>query len=188
MALNSQSSGHYSAAFGECLHFTAFVVDIRSGSGCKTPCARAKSVWRDGARLAHWNLGLATSRRIQSISPHSGNITSATMIPTLTNDFEAGTHAIHEDDRQRTFETLQAALKGTMNHLSTTCFCIEMALSVILSRGCVIRDGHGVASRMVAIHIDTTDRKRTEEELRAAEKKPPRRPVNPKPISRQHES
>ena len=32
----------------------------------------------------------------------------------------------------------------------------------------VIRDGNGVASRMVGIHIDTTDRKRTEEELRAA--------------------
>ncbi|MCK6493215.1 MAG: ATP-binding protein [Nitrospira sp.] len=38
----------------------------------------------------------------------------------------------------------------------------------ILSRGSVIRDAFGVTARMVGIHIDTTDRKRIEEDLRTA--------------------
>ena len=150
--------------------FTAFVDDISerktAEEALRTSEARL-AMTVQGSQIGIWDWNLTTgavylSSQWKSQLGHDD--------ATLADKFEEWRNRIHPDDQQPVQETIQACLDG---HRSQ--FEFEHRLQHrdgsyrwILSRGSLIRDVYGVAARMVGIHIDTTDRKQTEQELRAA--------------------
>ena len=77
---------------------------------------------------------------------------------------------VHPDDHDRALATVEATLRGT-----TSQYQMEYRLRHqdggyrwILTRGTLMKDAAGLSSRMAGIHIDVTDRKCAEEELRQA--------------------
>ncbi len=150
--------------------FTAFAVDIserkQAEEALRTSEARLMMTMQ-GSDIGVWDWNLTTGTVY--FSPqwknHLGHDDT-----TLCNRFDEWQSRIHPDDQPLVHETIQSCLDGTKSQ-----FEFEHRLQHqdgsyrwILSRGSLIRDVYGVAARMVGIHIDTTDRKRAEEELRAA--------------------
>lgn len=150
--------------------FTAFVVDIserkRAEEALRTSEQRL-AMTVESSHIGIWDWNLTTNAVY--LSPH-WKLHLGYDDADLSNEFETWRSRIHADDLQQTLETVQACLDGTTHQ-----FEFEHRLRHrdgsyrwILSRGSLIRDLYGAAARMVGIHIDTSDRKRTEEELRAA--------------------
>ena len=88
----------------------------------------------------------------------------------LDNTFQEWERRIHPDDHERSLGAIEAYLSGR-----TASFENEHRIRHkdgsyrwILARGTIIRNEGELASRMVGIHIDVTDRKAAEEVLRQA--------------------
>ena len=150
--------------------FTAFVVDIserkQAEEALRTSEARL-TMTVQGSHIGIWDWNLTTGSIY--FSPQWKNQLGHDEA-TLPNDFEEWRSRIHPEDQVLVHDTIQTCLDGNKSQ-----FELEHRLQHrdgsyrwILSRGSLIRDVYGVAARMVGIHIDTTDRKRSEEELRAA--------------------
>ena len=92
-------------------------------------------------------------------------------------DIEPGvdswTSRIHRDDLARVKQSIGAVLKGDDTAWADEYRFVRKdgTFADILDRGYVIRDETGKAVRMVGVMIDLTERKRAEEQLRAAEER-----------------
>ena len=89
----------------------------------------------------------------------------------LANDFSTWKSRVHPDDLERSLETLQAYLDGQDDHyeLEHRLRHRDGGYRWILARGALVRDAHGQPCRMVGSHLDITDRKQAERQLRERE-------------------
>ena len=150
--------------------FTAFVVDIterkRAEQALRTSEERlAMTVQSSHIGIWDWDITTNAVYLSPQWKQQLGYDDTA-----LGNRYEEWESRIHADDRRLVQETLQACLDGRRQQFEYEHRLLHRdgTFRWILSRGSLLRDVNGVALRMVGIHIDTTDRKRAEEELRAA--------------------
>jgi PAS domain S-box-containing protein len=86
----------------------------------------------------------------------------------LRDDFEEWTSRLHPEDRDEALLTVQDYLDGrtTEYELEHRLLHKDGSYRWILARGAAVRDRDGKPYRMVGSHIDITDRKSLEEQLR----------------------
>ena len=90
--------------------------------------------------------------------------------PEIENTWSAWESRLHPDDRDAALGRMQSIIDGahTRFELEYRLRHADGSYRWLLSRGALLRDAYGVASRMIGIHIDTTEDKRAQEELRQA--------------------
>ncbi len=88
----------------------------------------------------------------------------------IENAWSAWESRVHPDDRDTALDRIQSIIDGaqTRFELEYRLRHADGSYRWLLSRGALLRDAYGVASRMIGIHIDTTEDKRAQEELRQA--------------------
>ena len=88
----------------------------------------------------------------------------------VPNRFEEWQRLIHPDDRERAMRTVQDYFEGRapVYELEHRLRHRDGSYRWILARGVVLRDPAGRPIRMAGSHVDLTDRKRAEEQLRAS--------------------
>lgn len=88
----------------------------------------------------------------------------------ISNTISEWESHLHPDDRESAQRALRSIIDSAANRfdLETRMRHKDGSYRWILSRGALIRDAYGIASRMTGIHIDTTSAKQVEDELRRA--------------------
>lgn len=88
----------------------------------------------------------------------------------IENTWSAFESRLHPDDRDTALDRIQSIVDSaqTRFELEYRLHHADGSYRWMLSRGALLRDVYGVASRMIGIHIDTTEDKRAQEELRQA--------------------
>lgn len=88
----------------------------------------------------------------------------------ISNSFSAWQNLLHPDDAERATLTINAFLAGRrpVYELEHRLRHKDGTYRWILARGIALRDARGQAVRMAGSHVDLTERKRAEEELRLA--------------------
>ena len=86
----------------------------------------------------------------------------------IKNTFETWEQLLHPDDRERALITLQEYFHGTRKHyeLEHRLRHKDGSYRWILSRGVALRNDEGKPIRMAGSHVDLTERKLAEEELK----------------------
>ena len=89
----------------------------------------------------------------------------------LVNDYATWERLIHPDDLAPTMAALQTYIGGMTTHYAAEfrMRCRDGAYKWILARGAVLRDEAGQPFRMAGSHTDITERRRSEEALRASQ-------------------
>ena len=89
----------------------------------------------------------------------------------ITSDFKEWQERLHPDDRERAIVCVQEYLEGKSSEFELDHRLRHRNGSYrwILSRGAVVRNEQGKAYRMVGSHLDITERRELEEQLRARE-------------------
>ena len=89
----------------------------------------------------------------------------------LANDYATWEQLIHPDDLGPTMAALQAYIAGSAPHYAAEfrMRCKDGTFKWILARGAVLRDEAGQPFRMAGSHTDITERRRSEEALRASQ-------------------
>lgn len=89
----------------------------------------------------------------------------------MTSGIEWWSSLVHAGDRERVDASMREALDGTTQIWSSEYRFLRADCSYadILDRGYIVRDERGVATRMVGVMIDVSERKQAEEALRASE-------------------
>ena len=87
----------------------------------------------------------------------------------LPNQYETWESLLHPDDKARVLATLQMSLakQVAVYEAEMRLRCKDGGYRWILARGKVLRDAVGTPYRMAGSHTDITERKQTEEEIRA---------------------
>ena len=88
----------------------------------------------------------------------------------IENAWSAWESRLHPDDRDTARYRIQSTIDSSQSRfeLEYRLRHADGSYRWMLSRGALLRDAYGVASRMIGIHIDTTEDKRAQEELRQA--------------------
>nr|MBA2486408.1 response regulator [Nitrospira sp.] len=138
----------------------------RAEEALRTSEARLKTTLR-GSQIGVWDVDLRATRVYYSATWKRQLGYDDHEIGTAFEEWET---RIHPDDRDRILPINQACQEGRTEQFEHEHRLRHKDGSYrwILARGSLIRNEQGEAIRMLGIHIDTTDRKRNEEELRAA--------------------
>lgn len=161
------------SATGEPRHFIAVVEDIterkRTEKALRESEERLRRILEANSE-GFWDWNIQTGEAY--FSPHYSGMLGYTPEEFATS-YKSWKTLVHPDDFER---VNQAHMDHFNKHQD---FCVELRMRKksgdwcwILSRGTVVeRDAEGNAIRMVGTHLEITERKRSEEALRASENK-----------------
>ncbi|MBS0172201.1 MAG: PAS domain S-box protein [Nitrospira sp.] len=122
----------------------------------------------EAGRMGTWEWDLVTNKvlwssqleAIHGLSPGS-----------FSGSFEAYQHDIHPEDRARVLATIAKTMEmGTEHHLEYRIVLPDGSERWVEGKGTLSRTPEGIATKMVGVCSDITERKRAEEKLRASER------------------
>ena len=124
----------------------------------------------EAAQVGGWDLDLVRDTSRRSLR-HDRCFGYQQPIPEADWGIEVFVRHVHPDDRQRidTRLRLAASAHGDFDEEFRVVWP-DGSLHWLVARGSIYRNAQGVASRMLGVVMDITDRKRTEEALMASEK------------------